>query len=123
MYCPKCGAPNDDRATICAGCGGRLPRMDEYPPAGMEGRKVPDYLVFAILATLFCCMPFGIVAIVYAAQVNGRLAMGDYRGAAELSEKAQMWCWVSFLLGILPAAFMLLMFILGAAGGALSGGL
>jgi len=37
--------------------------------------------VQAILCTLFCCLPFGIVAIVFAAQVDGKLAAGDYNGA------------------------------------------
>ena len=36
--------------------------------------SVPNYLVQAILTTIFCCLPFGIVAIVFAAQVNGKLA-------------------------------------------------
>ena len=35
---------------------------------------VPNYLVWAILATIFCCIPFGIVAIVYSSQVSGHLA-------------------------------------------------
>ncbi|NER07984.1 MAG: CD225/dispanin family protein [Okeania sp. SIO3C4] len=35
--------------------------------------NVPSYLTQAILITVFCCLPFGIVAIVYAAQVNSRL--------------------------------------------------
>ena len=34
--------------------------------------QVPNNLVWAILTTLFCCLPAGIVSIVYAAQVNGR---------------------------------------------------
>ena len=41
--------------------------------------QVPNNLVWAILSTLFCCLPAGIVSIVYAAQVNGKLAAGDIR--------------------------------------------
>ena len=37
---------------------------------------VPNHLVWAILSTLFCCLPLGIVSIVFAAQVNGKLAAG-----------------------------------------------
>jgi hypothetical protein len=29
--------------------------------------NIPNHLVWAILATLFCCLPLGIVSIVYAA--------------------------------------------------------
>jgi hypothetical protein len=60
------------------------------PPA------INSYLVPAILCTLFCCPPFGIVAIVYAAQVSGKLAGGDYAGAEDSANKARIWCWVSF---------------------------
>jgi hypothetical protein len=56
---------------------------------------VPNYLVQSILCTLFCCLPFGIPAIVFAAQVNSKLAAGDVAGAQESSRKAKMWCWVS----------------------------
>jgi hypothetical protein len=49
---------------------------------------------------IFCCVPFGIPAIVFAAQVNGKLAAGDYEGAVETSKKAKRWCWVSFLVGL-----------------------
>jgi len=78
---------------------------------------VPNYLVHAILCTIFCCMPFGVVAIVFAAQVNGRIELGDYAGAVELSNKAKTWCWVSFgsiaaVVG-LYALFMLVVLIGG----------
>ncbi len=41
----------------------------------------PNYLVFAILATIFCCQILGIVSIVFAAQVNSKWNAGDIQGA------------------------------------------
>jgi hypothetical protein len=64
------------------------------------GTTVPNYLVFAILATVFCCLPTGIAAIVFAAQVNGKLQAGDLAGAQAASKNAKMWCWISFGLGL-----------------------
>jgi hypothetical protein len=61
---------------------------------------VPNYLVFAILSTVLCCLPAGIPAIVYAAQVNGKLQVGDIAGAQIASQNAKMWCWISFGLGL-----------------------
>jgi hypothetical protein len=61
---------------------------------------VENYLVFAILATVLCCLPPGIVAIVYAAQVNGKVQAGDIAGAQEASKNAKMWCWISAGLGL-----------------------
>jgi hypothetical protein len=66
----------------------------------MAQPPVPDYLVQAIICTLCCCLPLGIVAIVYASQVKSKLAVGDYAGAQDSSNKAKMWCWIAFGLGI-----------------------
>ena len=62
----------------------------------------------AILTTLFCCLPLGIVAIVFAAQVGGKLKAGDYDGARDASRKAKIWCWVSFGVGIAFVAVSML---------------
>ena len=72
---------------------------------------MPNYLVWAILATLFCCLPFGIAAIVYAAQVNGKLAAGDYAGAVEYSRKAKKWCWVAFAVQLVIAFLYIILVV------------
>ncbi|MEO5727142.1 MAG: CD225/dispanin family protein [Byssovorax sp.] len=77
------------------------------------GLEVPTHLALAIFATFFCCMPFGIVAIVYAAQVNGRLHAGDVAGAEEASLQASRWGWIAFWLGL---AFMVACGVLSAIG-------
>ncbi len=61
---------------------------------------IPNYLVQSILVTLCCCMPFGIVAIVFAAKVDGLVSGGQLARAREASDKAKMWCWIGFGLGI-----------------------
>ena len=72
------------------------------PPMGVPpGTKVPNYLVQSILVTLCCCLPLGIVSIVYAAQVNGKLQAGDYDGAVTASNNAKKWCTWAFILGII----------------------
>jgi hypothetical protein len=81
-------------------------------------RNVPNYLVQAILTTIFCCPPFGIVAIVFAAQVNGKLTAGDYAGAVETSKKAKMWCWISFGIGVAIYLAYFALIALGIAVGA-----
>lgn len=62
-----------------------------YQPAP----KVPSHFVPAILSTVCCCPAMGIVAIVYASQVEGKLKAGDVAGALESSKKAKIWCWLS----------------------------
>ena len=49
----------------------------------------PSNLVWAIVSTILCCLPAGIVAIVYACKVDNLYLMGDYQGAVEASHKAR----------------------------------
>ena len=91
----------------------------EYEPfRGTEGHppKVPNYLVQAILVTLFCCVPFGIVAIVYAAQVNGKVALGDLEGAWRTSRSAKNWAWISFGVGLVITVGWVIFLIVGGTG-------
>ena len=81
----------------------------QTPQGSPSGARIPNYLVQAILVTIFCCLPFGIVAIVFAAQVNGKLQAGDIAGAQDSSAKAKMWCWISLGLGLVAIALSLLL--------------
>ncbi len=72
-----------------------------------------NYLVFAILTTIFCCQVFGIVSIVYAAQVNSKWYQGDYQGAINASRNAKTWAWVAFGSGLIIAFISIILAILG----------
>jgi hypothetical protein len=89
-----------------------LQEVTILPPASAV--KIPNYLVQSILVTLFCCLPFGIVSIVYAAQVNGKVQAGDIQGAVDASGKAKMWCWIGFGLGLVFSILYFGVVILGA---------
>lgn len=96
-YCPKCGQQNSAESLSCLQCGETLEIPSE---AAVEPEVIPNYLVPAIISTLCCCIPFGIPAIVFASQVNSKIAGGDYDGAREASRKAKMWTMVAFGVGI-----------------------
>lgn len=51
----------------------------------------PSNMVWAVLATVFCCMPAGIVSIVYSCRVSGLYAKGDFVGAKRASDRAAYW--------------------------------
>jgi hypothetical protein len=106
MFCTQCGAGNADNAALCVQCGRSL--QAAAPGASLPGQGVPgqgvvlppgaavkNYLVFAILVTIFCCLPAGIPAIVFAAQVNAKLQAGDLAGAQAASNNAKLWCMIS----------------------------
>lgn len=73
--------------------------------------RVRDYLVQSVLVTIFCCLPFGIVAIVFASQVNAKLAVGDIAGAKESSANAKKWINISviayWLIALIWTAFII----------------
>ena len=92
-----------------------------YPPAPPAAGRVPNHLVWAILATLgatlICCLSCvslpglatGIVAIVFASKVNSSLAAGDMEGALRASKTAMIWCWVTtafILLALVTFTYM-----------------
>lgn len=94
--------------------------MNEYaeqsPPAPYEAPP-PNYLVWSILTTILCCLPFGIVSIVYAAQVNSKWQTGDYAGARLASKNAKLWALVALGIGLAGAIIWSLLIILGVLGG------
>ena len=55
-------------------------------------------------------MPLGVVAIVYAAQVSGKLSAADDRGAQKYSANARLWCWISFGLGLIANVLIFIVF-------------
>lgn len=99
--------------------------MSTLPPPAPSGGPiapgtVPTNLVWAILSTLFCCLPLGIVSIVFAAQVNGKLAAGDLAGARESSENAKKFAmWGAIVSVVAIALYFILVFGLGIGGGLL----
>ena len=84
--------------------------------AGVPAEQVPSNLVWGILSTLCCCLPLGIVSIVYASKVEGYVIAGDIEKAKENSKKAAMWAWISFGGGILIViiSFLLEFFAAGS---------
>ncbi|MBB1086956.1 CD225/dispanin family protein [Lysobacter sp. SG-8] len=92
--------------------------MSTPPPVNAH---VPNHLVWAILSTILCCLPAGIVSIVYAAQVNGKLAAGDIAGAQDASNKAKTWAWVAFGVGIAGVLIYVGLVGMGMMSGAMTG--
>jgi len=96
MFCTNCGSPRADNAAECPNCG---KPVRAYAPQA----PINNYLVPAVLVTLCCCLPGGVVAIIYAAQVNSKLAAGDIAGATAAAKNAKMWTWIGAGGGLLVA--------------------
>ena len=86
-------------------------RRTASPYGQPAGSPPPNYLVWAILTTLFCCLPLGVVSIVFAAQVNGKCAAGDVAGAQESSRKAKKFAIWSAVVGLVVGVLYLLVIV------------
>lgn len=73
---------------------------------GMMAPKPDNYLALSILATIFCCWPLGIPAIVNAARVDKYWREGDNQSAADASNKAKRWTIIAALAGIVIYSFL-----------------
>jgi Interferon-induced transmembrane protein/GYF domain 2 len=81
------------------------PQSQYAPPAppifGGAGFDIPNYLPWAIAATLLCCMPGGVAAIVYASKATSAKDRGDYAAAAAAAGQARTWLIISVVVGLL----------------------
>ena len=103
VYCESCGIRNFAGTRFCVSCGNDL-----YAKAGTTHgeradsrvERIPNYLPQAILATVCCCPPLGILSVVFAAQVNGKLVVGDIKGAKKAAQYAKNWAWAALGIGL-----------------------
>ncbi len=76
-----------------------------------------NWLVESILVTVLCCLPLGIVGIVFASQVQSKYAAGDFTGAKNASDQAGKFTKIGFFLGLgVIALYIIAIFAFGVAG-------
>ena len=61
------------------------------------------YIIFSILVTLCCCLPLGIVSIVYASKINSLQNAGDYEGAKAAAKKAKIFMIIGAVGGLIAS--------------------
>lgn len=112
MFCSNCGSECDDNAVVCVKCGCSLKSKKQ----ASEKPCPPDYLVWSILTTLLCCLPGGIVAIIYSTGVRSEWQAGNYEEALKKSNSAKTWIIVS-VVGWVVCIVLYLLLVVGAAAG------
>lgn len=69
----------------------------------------PTYMTWSIVATVLCCLPIGVVGIIFASKVTTAWRMGDFRKAEKYSEWTQ-WCIIlSISLGLLMSPIQMIL--------------
>ena len=79
--------------------------------------KPDDNMLWAILSTLFCCPPLGIVSIINASKVDGLYRAGEYQEAQEAADNAKKYA----LYGAICALVAYVIYFLIIIGGAIVG--
>ena len=86
------------------------PQQQPYQPQYAGGQPAepcpPTNLVWAVISTVLCCIPAGIVAIFYATKVTKKYQTGDIEGAKRASEVGAWWCIAAIILGIICQPFI-----------------
>lgn len=87
-----------------------------YRPAMSSGSplQVPNYLPWAIAATILCCVPAGVAAIIYASKATSAQNVGDFDAAKKAAENAKLWLIVSVVGGLVACVIAVICGFLGA---------
>ncbi len=116
MYCPNCNHEIPDGSRFCLHCGAM--QTVGYQPPYEPGRQINwvPYLVLSILTTICCCIPFGIVGIVYAAKINSAINAGDYAEAERSARNARIWIIAAAVIGVIVNIAFIAMAYVGTFG-------
>ena len=95
MFCSTCGEELPPNTRSCPSCAARMGN----PIAMPQSDNGP--LIRAVLVTLCCCLPCGVVGIVYACKAEGCAKAGDWAGMAKMRQRSKTWTLVGFIGGLI----------------------
>jgi len=115
--CSNCGAELRPAANFCSICGAaqaEAAQPETFDPAGAVAdvvrpradsaapppQNIENHLIKSIIATVCCCVPLGIVGIVYATKVDAFLKLGNRAAAADAGKKASLWSNLAIGIGL-----------------------
>ena len=82
------------------------------------GTPPDNNLVWAIICTVLCCLPLGIVAIIKSTKVKELCLSGDHAGAQKAADDAKKYAiWGMVAGGVVVLIYVILMRVGVAAGG------
>lgn len=100
IYCPECGTAHEEGSKTCKVCGAALSQpalaklnWDKAETDDRDYSKHPgwfkSYIVESILLTFCCCLPMGILGIVFSLQAFSAYKHKNYELAARKSDTAR----------------------------------
>jgi len=89
-FCRQCGVALNPEQIVCTKCGVWIGNQINHRMPG-SGEHIPDYFVWSLLELICCCIPFGIVALVFSILANNAKRNGDYVRAKEYAHMAKQF--------------------------------
>lgn len=83
---------------------------------GAPGPKPDNFLVFAIITTVLCCLPLGIVSIIHSTKVDNLWNSGQYVEAKTASNQAKQFAIYAAIAGVVVIGIYLMLLAAGTAG-------
>lgn len=94
MHCKNCGAEINEKAVVCVKCGSKVESLT-------AATKISNNLALAIISAICCCLPLGIVSIIYSCKVNTHLAADNISAAENCALLAKKWAWAAIISGFI----------------------
>jgi len=94
-WCPRCGTLAGEDDAYCGGCGRKLAGVRMLT----NYRQVPNHMAYSVGALLLF-LPFGVMAVTKASEVEPYAQAGNYTDALKSSREALTWCKRSIPAGI-----------------------
>ena len=102
--------------------------MSDVPPShpgpnqfGTEEVNTTLPLILSIVVTLLCCLPLGVVGIVFSAMAMSDKGNGNFAAAKDKAKKAMIFNYIGLAVGVLVIIAYIGLFVLGAVGAAAAG--
>lgn len=114
-FCPYCGNPMNTRQQPQQGQY-QQPYQGQYQQYHDSGNsysidKPDNNMIWGILCTVFCCIPFGVYSIILASKVNGLYNSGNYDEAQKTADDAKKWAIIGAVVGLVG----IILYVLAAA--------
>lgn len=94
------------------------PGYDDQQPAQTSSSAPVIWLIVSICVTLFCCLPLGIVGIIFSALAMGAQNQGDHAKAAANVKTAMICDIIGIVVGIVLIILWIVFTFVVAAGAA-----
>lgn len=103
-FCPYCGSPMVSQQQPYQGQY-QQPYQGQYQQSCQSQHhystdKPDNNMIWGILCTVFCCIPFGVYSIILASKVNNLYNSGNYDEAHKTADDAKKWAMIGAAVGL-----------------------